>query len=50
MRLLPLLLIALLAACQGTKSEPDYSAKPQKCDARAVDSGLCVPGAYEPED
>lgn len=50
MRLLPLLMIVLLAACQGTKSEPDYNEKPKKCDARAVDSGLCVPGEYDQED
>lgn len=50
MRLLPLLMIVLLAACQGSKSEADYSAKPKTCDARAVDSGYCVPGEYEQED
>jgi hypothetical protein len=50
MRLIPLLMIVLLAACQGTKSEPDYSAKPKTCDTRASDSGFCVPGEYEQED
>lgn len=47
MRLIPLLLIVLLAACQGTKSEPDYSTKPKKCDTRTADSGSCVPGSYD---
>ncbi len=49
MWLIPLLMIVLLAACQGSKSETDYSVKPKTCDARAVDSGACVPGEYEGE-
>jgi len=51
MRLIPLLLIALLAACQGTKSETekDYSVKPKTCDSREADSGACVAGEYEDE-
>ncbi|MEW9808014.1 hypothetical protein [Mesorhizobium marinum] len=47
MRLVLLLVVALLAACQSTKKETDYGTKPKTCDARSVDSGLCVPGEYD---
>jgi hypothetical protein len=47
MRLVLLLVVALLAGCQSTKKETDYSTKPKKCDAREADSGFCVAGEYE---
>lgn len=49
MRLIPLIMIVLLAACQSNKSETDHSVKLKTCDARAKDSGGCVPGEYEGE-
>lgn len=42
-----LALVLTLAGCQS--SSTDYNAKPVECDARAADSGLCVPGEYEGE-
>lgn len=46
MRLVLVFAAMLMVGCQATK-ETDYSAKPKECDARAVDSGLCVPGEYD---
>ena len=47
MRWFFVLMIMALAACQSTKSEGDYSAKPKECDQRQIEVGYCVPGAYE---
>jgi len=47
MRLILVLAALLMAGCQSSKKEPDYSTKPKQCDQRAVDSGFCVPGEYE---
>jgi uncharacterized lipoprotein YajG len=45
--ILVLAALLLMAGCQSSKKEPDYSTQPKQCDQRAVDSGLCVPGEYE---
>lgn len=50
MRFVLLLMVVMLAGCQGTKKETDYSTKPATCDQRSVDSGLCTPGAYDDSD
>lgn len=48
MRIIPLLILLLVAGCQSTTTgEPDRNEKPKKCDTRAADSGACVPGAYD---
>lgn len=48
MRRLVLLMTALaLIGCQSTTT--DRSAKPNECDRRSIDSGLCVPGEYDSE-
>ncbi len=47
MRMIPLLVLLLLVGCQSTTGETDRNAKPKKCDARAIESGLCVPGTYD---
>jgi PBP1b-binding outer membrane lipoprotein LpoB len=50
MRATLLILVVLLAGCQSSDTEKDYSPKPAECDARAADSGLCTPGEYEDSD
>ena len=48
MRRLVLLTMALaLIGCQSTTT--DRNARPKGCDARALDSGRCVPGEYDSE-
>ena len=46
-RLVMLMIVLALVGCQSTTT--DRNEKPKECDARAIDSGLCVPGGYENE-
>ena len=46
-RVVMLMMVLALVGCRSTST--DRNEKQIECDARAVDSGLCVPGEYESE-
>lgn len=46
-RVIMLMMVLALVGCQSAST--DRNEKPIECDARAADSGLCVPGEYESE-